>query len=57
MVKEFVDFYHEERPHQWKDNVPLVKSTNPELEVLSIGSVACCERLGGVLKHYHRPAA
>ncbi|WP_222434921.1 integrase core domain-containing protein [Blastopirellula retiformator] len=57
LVNEFLDFYHEERPHQGKGNSPLTPSNSIAPEVVSIGSVACRERLGGVLKHYHRQAA
>jgi len=56
LVREFVEHYHEERPHQGKENQPLT-SAESQTEVLSIGSVTCRERLGGVLKHYHRQAA
>ncbi len=48
-----------ERPHQAKGNVPLPdadKKTPPILKFPS-GEVKCRERLGGLLKHYHRVAA
>lgn len=57
LVQEFVDFYHEERPHQGRDNELLTPYDEPEPGILSISSVNCSERLGGVLKHYHRQAA
>lgn len=57
LVQEFVDFYHEERPHQGKENQLLTSVDQPEAGILSINSVNCSERLGGVLKHYHRQAA
>ncbi|WDI40556.1 integrase core domain-containing protein [Bremerella sp. P1] len=56
LVSEFVDFYHEDRPHQGKEN-QLLTPAESQSEVVSIGSVTCRERLGGVLKHYHRQAA
>ncbi|TWT29625.1 integrase core domain-containing protein [Blastopirellula retiformator] len=56
LVNEFVDFYHEERPHQGKEN-ELLTPGETQPDVLSIDSVNCRERLGGVLKHYHRQAA
>ncbi|TWT30579.1 integrase core domain-containing protein [Blastopirellula retiformator] len=56
LVNEFVDFYHEERPHQGKEN-ELLTPGEPQPDILSIDSVNCRERLGGVLKHYHRQAA
>ena len=56
-----VEFYHESRPHQAKDNDLLtpakdVKKTK-EPDVVRLSDVRCKERLGGVLKHYYRKAA
>ena len=53
-VREFVAHYHEERNHQGLGNVLIspVASQSP-----SHDRVACRERLGGLLKYYHRPAA
>ena len=53
-VREFADHYHHERNHQGLSNqliVPLAEPPNHE------GHVACRERLGGLLKYYHRAAA
>jgi len=53
-VREFADHYHHERNHQGLGNrliVPLAEQPNPD------GSIVCRERLGGLLKYYHRPAA
>jgi len=53
-VREFADHYHHERNHQGLGNrliVPLTKQPHHE------GSITCRERLGGMLKYYHRPAA
>ena len=50
----YVDHYHEERSHQGKGNVllfPRVAKTHGE------GPVRCRERLGGLLRYYHREAA
>jgi len=61
LVKEMVEFYHESRPHQAKDNDLLVpvgdakKADEPE--VVRISEVLCKKRLGGVLKHYYLKAA
>jgi hypothetical protein len=52
--REFVEHYHVERNHQGLGNrliVPVVAPT-PGHE-----RIACRERLGGLLKYYHRPAA
>jgi putative transposase len=59
IVKEFVAHYNEERPHQGVGNVPLSVASEPESVILKFpcGEVKCRERLGGLLKHYHRAAA
>lgn len=67
LVQEFVKHYHEERPHQSKDNDILTPSAmipakeskadsndSPRSEVAGID---CHQRLGGLLKHYRRIAA
>jgi putative transposase len=50
-VSEFVLHYHDERPHQGLDN-ELVQSRSS-----GKGIVDMSERLGGLLKYYHRQAA
>ncbi len=71
LVSEMVDHYHEERPHQAKENDPLIhpsteppkkkpkgrKAAAPPPDVVSIGEIRCRQRLGGLLKHYSRKAA
>jgi transposase InsO family protein len=54
-LDEYVAHYHAERPHQGKGNVLLFPSahTNQQPE----GPLHCRERLGGLLKYYHRKAA
>jgi putative transposase len=58
IVKEYVEHFNLERPHQGVGNVPL-----PEvgLEPITLpfpdGEVKCRTRLGGLLKHYYRDAA
>jgi hypothetical protein len=47
--------YHEERPHQGKGNVILFPSAQAEPSFE--GTIESRERLGGLLKHYHRKAA
>jgi putative transposase len=51
LTEEFLDYYHYERPHQGKGNVPL--GGLPKL-ASDQGDVVCRERLRGVLKHYYR---
>ena len=56
VLREYLTHYHQERNHQGKGNVLLF----PSSQTPSIGrnqSVCCRERLGGLLKYYHRQAA
>jgi putative transposase len=61
----FVDYYHRLRPHQAKDNDLLLtgrprrKKTKraPPNDVMPLSEIRCEQRLGGLLKHYHRKAA
>ena len=53
-VANFVQHYHAERNHQGLDNEII----EPNEQIGSIaGKIECRERLGGMLKYYHRPAA
>jgi hypothetical protein len=55
-LQEYVIHYHGERNHQGKENTFLFPL--PLQPVCSgQGSVQCQERLGGLLKYYHRKAA
>jgi len=53
-VREFVDHYHAERNHQGIGN-RLIKPTN--VVTLAKSTIRRQDRLGGLLKHYHRAAA
>jgi putative transposase len=53
-VTEFVSHYHGERAHQRMDHQILLPG--PEANQQQ-GEIVCRERLGGVLKYYHRQAA
>lgn len=61
LVKEMVEFYHESRPHQAKDNDLLVPAEDAEKadepKVVRLSEIRYKKRLGGVLKHYYRKAA
>lgn len=59
LVREYVEHYNLERPHQAKGNVPLPDAAESEPRILPFpsGKVKCRERLGGVLRHYYRAAA
>ena len=59
LLREYEDFYNTVRPHQGLENrtigvisMPLRGGEPPEL-----AEVECSERLGGLLRHYHRRAA
>ena len=52
-LRAYLDHFHGERNHQGKDNLLLF----PTHEIPSEGVVRCRERLGGLLKFYHRAAA
>ncbi len=52
-VTQFEAHFHHERPHQGKGNVILFPSSE-ENDVG--GRIRCRERLGGLLKYYHREA-
>lgn len=54
IVREYVDHYHRERPHQSLDN-KLISPTNDN--AATGGCVARSQRLGGVLNYYHREVA
>ena len=51
---EFLLHYHGERAHQGLDHQIL--QPGPEVGQ-KVGAIACRERLGGLLKYYHRKAA
>ncbi len=70
LVSEMVTHYHEERPHQSKDNdslVPATPATEPKKtkrknkecspDVVRISRIECRQRLGGPLNRYYRDAA
>jgi putative transposase len=56
VVSEFLEHYHQERNHQGKDNLLLFPVSAPQ-ERGSQDAIRCRERLGGLLKYYHRQAA
>jgi transposase InsO family protein len=53
-LSNYVDHYHVERNHQGKGNVLLFPRLNDRQRE---GPVQCRERLGGLLRYYHREAA
>lgn len=58
LVREFVQYYHECRPHQGIENRMIGASQFSESRsVEPLDDVRCETRLGGLLKHYYRAAA
>ena len=53
LVREYVEHYHEERPHQGLANRLVIRQPPP----FANGEVKCGMRLGGLLRHYYRAAA
>jgi putative transposase len=51
VVSEYLEYYHHERPHQGLNRI-----IEPQHEG-NHGDIICIERLGGLLKSYHRKAA
>jgi transposase InsO family protein len=51
-LDEFVAHYHGERNHQGLGNELIIRETRP----LRGTPVRCRERLGGLLRYYHRAA-
>jgi transposase InsO family protein len=56
VLREYLIYFHRERNHQGKGNV-LLFPMNRQSALNSDRSVRCRERLGGLLKYYHREAA
>lgn len=55
VLKEYTVHYHQERNHQGIGNTLVIPQPAPEIS--SEGNVECRERLGGLLKFYHRRVA
>jgi putative transposase len=53
-LQQYADYYHSERPHQGKGNVILIPAAHSSMRE---GPLHCRQRLGGLLKYYHRDAA
>jgi transposase InsO family protein len=53
-LQHYADHYHTERPHQGKGNVVLMPAAR---HCARAGPLRCRQRLGGLLKYYHRDAA
>jgi transposase InsO family protein len=57
VLQEYVMHFHHERPHQGKGNVVLIPAPCSRPQIGYPGRLQCRERLGGLLKFYHREAA
>ena len=55
-LRDYLIHYHVERNHQGKDNILLFPIAAKAVNCVD-GSVGCKERIGGLLKYYHREAA
>ena len=55
-LREYLIHYHAERNHQGKDNVLLFPAATKAMNRVD-GPICCKERLGGLLRYYHREAA
>ena len=53
-LENYLPHYHEERNHQGKSNVLLFPQ---KMTSCPDAAVECYERLGGLLRYYHRKAA
>ena len=52
-VREYVAYYNRERPHQGLEGRFVMEPANEN----RVGRIECRERLGGLLRFYHREAA
>jgi hypothetical protein len=59
LIREWLEHYHTERPHQGRGNSVLTGAGTPPdtKDTISLDEIICHERLGGLLKHYERKAA
>jgi transposase InsO family protein len=55
VLTQYEEHFHHERNHQGKGNVLLFPSASQD--TIRAGPLQCRERLGGLLKYYHRDAA
>ena len=55
LLREYIVYYHHEKNHQGKENQLLFPASDPLPQ--SERKVRSRERLGGLLRFYHREAA
>lgn len=56
-LREYVSHFHHERNHQGKDNLLLFPDAASAQASGQEVAIQCRERLGGLLRFYHREAA
>ena len=56
-LREYLVYYHQERNHQGRGNILLFPATTERAAPVDEPPARCRERLGGLLKYYHREAA
>jgi putative transposase len=57
LVREYVEHYHQERPHQGLGNRTIAERAPPNAPTVNLAGVERRTRLGGLLSHYVRRAA
>jgi putative transposase len=59
ILKSWLSFYHQFRPHQGIGNVPIdpVIPAPVPINEFHLEDIVCHESLGGLLRHYQRRAA
>jgi hypothetical protein len=56
-VREYAAHYHAERPHQGLGGAIIDKGSVEAHNPTRATAIVCRERLGGLLRYYHRTAA
>ena len=56
-LQQFTAHYHAERNHQGKNNLLLFPAEQDKRRTPVLPPIRCKERIGGLLKYYHRRAA
>jgi putative transposase len=56
LCREYLEYYHTERPHQGRENELLVGKVPQQGKLLKLSDIKCTTRLGGLLKSYQRKA-
>ena len=58
LISDFVTYYNHHRAHMERDNLPPVRSAEPEeVEALKLNEVVVKSHVGGLVKSFERKAA